>query len=81
MCVETPSESLPTSEAITWSQEAPTNPLRRSVGRKSHWGELCLLNVALEPLYIHKEGVVDYVGDRVGDRVDDRVDDRVKGDW
>ena len=27
--------------------------------------ELCLLNVALEPLYIHKEGVVDYVVDRV----------------
>jgi hypothetical protein len=26
--------------------------------------ELCLLNVALEPLYIHKEGAVDYVGDR-----------------
>jgi len=36
-----------------------------------------LLNVALEPLYIHKEGVVDYVGDRVGDRVVDRVVDRV----
>jgi len=31
--------------------------------------ELCLLNVTLEPLYIHKEGVVDYIGDRVGDRV------------
>ena len=41
--------------------------------------ELCLLNVAVEPLYIHEEGVVDYVGDRVDDRVDDQVGDRVKG--
>ena len=37
--------------------------------------ENSILNVALEPLYIHKEGVVNYVSDRV----DDRVDDRVKG--
>jgi hypothetical protein len=37
-----------------------------------------LLNVALEPLYIHKEEwVVDYFGDRVVDRVIDRVVDRV----
>jgi hypothetical protein len=37
------------------------------------------LNVALEPLYIHKEDwVVDYVVDRVTDRVIDRVIDRVE---
>ena len=38
-----------------------------------------LLNVALEPLYIHKEeGAVDYVGDRVGSKAVVRKSDSVR---